>query len=281
VTVLDLVAGYTYAHILATRSTRLALSHNPTGLILLPGKCATQRSSTIQNMTVAKANFAQIEGQLGAAVLEYAPYEKVRDCQQSYDSRAISFKLLFGYIFDKRSNKRQEVWVLLYPPTQEGRHAEVQFHSIHHETGEFVKHDDSNISNTISALADAFNNPKKAAKSKHVALAKYYYLKALAARETKSGRASELKISIPITRTFVESLRVVCREFEVEAKEKLSEMLSQSSSATLVDDDDSDLSDPPEDLMEPGSTITPEISPIPVSKMSTFNCTPKLISVDS
>jgi hypothetical protein len=232
-------------------------------------------------MAVAQANLAHIQAELGATLLDYAPYEQVRDCRQSYDSRAISFKLLFGYVFDKHSNKRQEVWVLHYPPTQEGRHAEVQFHSIHRETGEFVKHDDSNISNTISALADAFNNPKKAAKSKHVALAKYYYLKALAAKATKSGRASELKISIPITRTFTESLRVVCREFEVEAKEKLSEMLSQSSSATLVDDNDSDLSDPPEDLMEPGSIITPEISPIPVSKMSTFNCTPKLISVDS
>ncbi|KAH6866354.1 hypothetical protein BKA58DRAFT_319335 [Alternaria rosae] len=179
--------------------------------------------------------------------------------------------MLFGFIIDKRSNKQQHIWVLLYPPTKEGRHAEVQFHSFHPDTGAFVKYDDSNISTTVSALADAFRNPKKAAKGKHVALAKYYYLEALVAREAKTGSA-ELVIAIPVNRTFIDSMRVVCNEFKEEANERSAHM--RSPSATLVEDDDGVLSDFPEDLseptqqsVEPSSTITPETSPAPVNEL--------------
>lgn len=221
-------------------------------------------------MSVAKANLAQLYTEIGASLIEHAPYEQIVTSPQYYDSRAISFKMLFGFIIDKRSNKQQHIWVLLYPPTKEGRHAEVQFHSIHPDTGAFVKHDDSNISTTVSALADAFRNPKKAAKGKHVALAKYYYLEALVAREAKTGSA-ELEITIPVNRTLIDSMRVVCNEFREEANERSAH--TRSPSATLVEDDDGVLSDFPEDLseptqqsVEPSSTITPETSPAPVSR---------------
>jgi len=216
-------------------------------------------------MSVVKANLAQLYTEIGdASLLDHAPYDQIVTASQYYDPRAISFMIRFGYIVDKYSKRPQEIWVLFYPPTKEGRHPEMQFHSFDPDTNVFTKHDDSNISTTVSALASAFNNPKKAAKGKHVALAKYYYLKALVSRE--AGGASELEISIPITRTFVDSLRVVCREFE-EAKERS----SRSPSVTLVDDHDSVLSDPPEDFLEPTqpvkatSIITAEVSSVPVS----------------
>ncbi|KAI4607261.1 hypothetical protein J4E83_009717 [Alternaria metachromatica] len=211
-------------------------------------------------MPVAKTNLAQLYTEIGdVSLLDHAPYDQIVTASQYYDPRAISFKIRFGYIVDKYSKRPQEIWVLFYPPTKEGRHPEMQFHSFDPDTNAFTKHDDSNISTTVSALASAFNNPKKAAKGKHVALAKYYYLKALVSRE--AGGASELEIPIPITRTFVDSLRVVCREFE-EAKERS----SRSPSVTLVDDHDSVLSDPPEDLLEPtqpvkaSSMVTAEVS---------------------
>jgi len=216
-------------------------------------------------MSVAKANLAQLYTEIGdASLLDHAPYDQIVTASQYYDPRAISFKIRFGYIVDKYSKRPQEIWVLFYPPTKEGRHPEIQFHSSDPDTSAFTKHDDSNISTTVSALASAFNNPKKAAKGKHVALAKYYSLKALVSRE--AGGASELEIPIPITRTFVDSLRVVCREFE-EAKERS----SRSPSVTLIDDYDSVLSDPPEDLLEPtqpvktSSIVTLEVSSVPVS----------------
>ncbi|KAI4918637.1 hypothetical protein J4E90_003024 [Alternaria incomplexa] len=219
-------------------------------------------------MSVAKANLAQLYTEIGDAnLLDHAPYDQIVTASQYYDPRAISFKIRFGYIVDKYSKRPQEIWVLFYPPTKEGRHPEMQFHSFDPDTNAFTKHDDSNISTTVSALASAFNNPKKAAKGKHVALAKYYYLKALVSRE--AGGASELEIPIPITRTFVDSLRVVCREFE-EAKERS----SRSPSVTLIDDHDSVLSDPPEDLLEPTqpvkatSTITAEVSSVLTSNVN-------------
>ncbi|KAI4941400.1 hypothetical protein J4E86_010432 [Alternaria arbusti] len=218
-------------------------------------------------MSVAKINLTLLYTVIGASLLDHAPYDQIVTSPQCYDPRAISFKILFGYIIDKRSKKQQDVWVLLYPPTKEGRHAEVQFHSIHPDTGAFVKHDDSNISTTVSALVVAFCNPKKAARGKHVALAKYYYLEALVAREAKTG-STELEITIPVNRTLIDSMRVVCNEFKEEANEMSAHM--RSPSVTLVEDDDSVLSDFPEDLseptqqpVEPSSTITPETSPAP------------------
>ncbi|KAI4929132.1 hypothetical protein J4E85_005757 [Alternaria conjuncta] len=211
-------------------------------------------------MTVANDNLAEIQT-LGA-LLNYAPYDEVVKSPQTYDPSAISFKIHFGQIIDKQSKTQQEVWVLLYPPNNERRHAEVRFHSSHPDTGALVWHDESNISTTVSALAKAFRNPKKATKSKHAALAKYYYLMALAAEETETGRASELKIPIPINQTLSENLKVVCREFKEEAEGLQSD--------TLEDGDSSDLSDAPEDLLKPTqqpvesvSIVTPNPSHIP------------------
>ncbi|KAI4704931.1 hypothetical protein J4E89_009516 [Alternaria sp. Ai002NY15] len=216
-----------------------------------------------QDMTVANDNLAEITADLGA-LLDYLPYDKVVKSPQTYDSHAISFKIRFGHIIDKQSKMQQEVWVLLYPPINEKRHAGVQFHSSHPDTGALVTYDESNISTTVSALAKAFRNPKKATKGKHAALAKYYYLMALAAEETETGRASELKIPIPINQTLSENLRAVCWEFEEEAKELQSD--------TLGEGDGSDLSDPPDDLLKPTqqpvesvSIVTPNPSHIPTS----------------
>ncbi|KAI4663316.1 uncharacterized protein J4E78_003727 [Alternaria triticimaculans] len=213
-------------------------------------------------MTVAKDNLAEIQT-LGAQ-LDYAPYDEVVTSPQTYDPGAVSFKIHFGHIIDEQSKTQQEVWVLLYPPINEKAHAGVQFHSSHPDTGALVKYDESNISTTVSALAKAFRNPKKATKGKHAALAKYYYLMALAAEETETGRASELKIPIPINQTLSENLKVVCREFKEEAKEPQSD--------TIGDGDSSDLSDPPDDPLKPTqqpvesvSIVTPNPFHIPTS----------------
>jgi hypothetical protein len=231
-------------------------------------------------MAVATANLAQLEIALDArGLVENAPYREITTAPQSYDSQAISFKIRFGYITDKRTDEQQEVWVLLYPPRKEGGHAEVQFHSGHPDTSAFVKHDDTNISITISNLHSAFKNPKKPARNKHVALAKYYYLRALAEMETKPGHASELQIPIPITRTFAESLKLVCREFERRAREESSHMRSHSP-LTMLDDDDGNLNDSPVVLSDPAQPVnlrsmlqdvpnmmvTPEMCPTLVSK---------------
>lgn len=222
-------------------------------------------------MAVATVNLAQLRTQLGPqsqTLLDHAPYQEIITAPQLYDSRAVSFKFFFGYIPEKITKKPQKVWVLLYPPSRIAGPAEVQFHSCDPETGEFAKHDDGNISSTVTEFAPAFKNPKKASKGKHVALAKYYYLEALAALETQSGRANELAIPIPISRTFVDSLKAACREFE-EAKAKVLNLALRSPPATLAGDQDSGLSNAPEDLLvQPESvllsasdiTITPEVT---------------------
>ena len=233
-------------------------------------------------MTAANDNLAPIKADLGA-LLDFLPYDEVVKSPQTDDSHAISFKIRFGHIFDKQSKTEQEVWVLLYPPINEGRHAEVRFHSSHPDTGALVRHDESNISTTVSALAKAFRNPKKATKGKHAALAKYYYLMALAGAETETEtetrRASELKIPIPITQTLLGDLRVVCREFKEEAEEPQSD--------TIGDGDSSDLSDPPDDPLKPTqqpvvsvSTVTPNPSHIPVSRLRYLELVLVLTSLD-
>ena len=233
-------------------------------------------------MTVANDNLAPIKADLGA-LLDFLPYNKVVKSPQTDDSHAISFKIRFGHIIDKQSKTEQEVWVLLYPPINERRHAEVRFHSSHPDTGALVWHDESNISTTVSALARAFRNPKKATKHKHVALAKYYYLMALAAKEaeteTETGHASELKIPIPINQTLLENLRAVCWEFEEKAKELQSD--------TLEDGDSSDLSDPPDDPLKPTqqpvesvSIVTPNPSHIPVRRLRYLELVLVLTSLD-
>ncbi|KAH6843675.1 hypothetical protein B0T12DRAFT_506205 [Alternaria alternata] len=202
-------------------------------------------------MTVAIANLAQLRKELGVegqALLDYAPYSKIGYAPQTYDQCAVPFKLLFGQITDYYTKKLLVVWILLYPPNKEGDHAEVQFHSLDPETKKLTRHDDSNISATITTVADAFRTPKKGSKSKHVALAKYYFLEILAKRSEKPEHRDELAIPISITRTLVEGLKAACREFEAETNASLLDTQSRSRSATLVDDDeDSVLSDAPED----------------------------------
>jgi hypothetical protein len=124
-------------------------------------------------MTVAIANLAQLRKELGVegqALLDYAPYSKIGYAPQTYDECAVPFKLLFGQITDYYTKKLLVVWILLYPPNKEGDHAEVQFHSLDPETKRLTRHDDSNISATITTVADAFRTPKKGSKSKHVQL---------------------------------------------------------------------------------------------------------------
>ncbi|CAN9338735.1 unnamed protein product [Alternaria alternata] len=216
-------------------------------------------------MTVAIANLAQLRKEIGVegqALLDYAPYSKIGYAPQSYDQCAVPFKLLFGQITDYYTKKLLVVWILLYPPNKEGDHAEVQFHSLDPETKKLTRHDDSNISATITTVADAFRTPKKGSKSKHVALAKYYFLEILVKRSEKPEHRDELTIPISITRTLVEGLKAACRDFEGEANASLLDTQSRSQSATLVDDDeDSVLSDAPEDPFEPAQPITPATVP--------------------
>jgi hypothetical protein len=231
-------------------------------------------------MAVATTNLTQLREELGVdgqALLDCVPYKEIITEPQHYDSRAISFRLLFGYIPERWTNKQQEVWVLLYPPSKPGGHAEIQFHSGGTGRGDFAKHDDSNIGATVVSFAVAFKTPKKASKSKCMALAKYYYLKSLTALP------DELEIPIPITRTFVNDLRVACREFQ-EAKEQVSHVAQRPTPSTLRDDEMSDFSDALEDLPESpqtvqtGTTIIPEMPPTPVSKQGYIDGTTKLTS---
>ncbi|RYN24181.1 hypothetical protein AA0113_g7824 [Alternaria arborescens] len=212
-------------------------------------------------MTVAIANLAQLRKELGfegQALLDYAPHSKIRYAPQTHDQRAVPFKLLFGQITDKYTKKLLHVWILLYPPNKEGGNAEVQFQSLDPET----RHDDSNISITITTIADAFKTPKRGSKNKYVALAKYYFLNIIISRWTEQERQYDLAIPIPITRSLIDALKTACREFEAEAKANLSDTQSRSQSATLVDDDeDSVLSDAPEDPFEPAQPIIPATVP--------------------
>lgn len=137
-------------------------------------------------MSVATTNLAQLRKELGTegeALLDHAPYKDIVVESQHYDPHAIPFRFLFGYIPERWTNRQQEVWVLLYPPTKQGGHPEVQFHSGGTGRGEFAKHDDANIGTTVASIAVAFKTLKKASKSKYVALAKYYYLRRLAGVE--------------------------------------------------------------------------------------------------
>ncbi|OAG19834.1 hypothetical protein CC77DRAFT_1062170 [Alternaria alternata] len=178
-------------------------------------------------MTVTIANLAQLRKELGVegqALLDYAPHSKIRYAPQTHDQRAVPFKLLFGQITDK--------------------------------------HDDSNISATITTIAGAFKTPKRGSKNKYIALAKYYFLNIIISRWTEQERQYDLAIPIPITRSLIDALKTACREFEAEAKANLSDTQSRSQSATLVDDDeDSVLSDAPEDPFEPAQPITPATVP--------------------
>ena len=194
--------------------------------------------------TPASASLENLRSQLGdaASSLQYAPIDKLISKPQHHEPYAISLMLLFGHIGEHWTGKQQEVWVLFYPPSHEEGQARIVFHSYDLVFNTRDWHDDRNISTTVTECAAAFKPPKKGSRSKHVALAKYYFLEKLAAAEERNGGNGELKFEIPIRKDFCNGLRVGCREFEDEAKGSLgtSARQSRSLSSTVVEEGDND-----------------------------------------
>lgn len=199
---------------------------------------------------IASANLAKLREELGepvASSLHYAPLDKLIIKSQHHEPDAISFMLLFGHVRQQWMENKQEVLIILYPPSDEGRKAEVFFHSYDDATKNKEWHHSQNICSTAD-IAAAFKMPKKASQSKNVALAKYYFLERLAAEEARNNGISELKFPLIVNKSFLEGLKLACREFENEAKNTPArfdrqphtslapEMNSQSSDTTIIGD---------------------------------------------
>ncbi|USP78573.1 uncharacterized protein yc1106_05847 [Curvularia clavata] len=198
---------------------------------------------------VASTSLAKLREELGepvASSLHYAPLDKLITKPQHHEPDAVSFMLLFGHVRQQWTDNMQEVWIILYPPNDEGGKAEVLFHSYDDATKKKEWHHSQNISSTADC-AVAFKMPKKASQSKNVALAKYYFLEKLAAEEAVNNGISELKFPLLVNKSFLEGLKSACREFENESKSTPArsnrqpctslalEMSNQSSDTTLVE----------------------------------------------
>ncbi|KAH7359686.1 hypothetical protein BKA66DRAFT_397182, partial [Pyrenochaeta sp. MPI-SDFR-AT-0127] len=170
-------------------------------------------------MITAAANIAQLRADLGdqARLLQFAPLRK-SVVESLADPDAISFRIFIGYTREKDSDKKRKIWVHLYPAVSAGRLPEIQFHSDDAEDGYYAKYDVDTLSKIISGYAAAFKLPGRSSKSRLVALAKYYFLEKLVEIQSQEDIEKFKVVGIPVGKSFKEDLKMVCREFEEEAK---------------------------------------------------------------
>ena len=204
-------------------------------------------SSATYAASTSLAKLREALGEPVASSLRYVPLDKLITKPQKHESDAIPFMLLFGHVRQQWKDNMQEVWILLYPPQDEEGKSKVCFRSYDDAIEEEEWHDGHNISSTAECVA-AFKMPKKASMSKHVALARYYFLEKLAAEEARNNGVSELEFPLVVNKVFLDGLKLACREFENEAKSTpagsdrqprtslVPAMNSQSSDTTIIGD---------------------------------------------
>jgi hypothetical protein len=106
----------------------------------------------------------------------------------------------------------------LYPAAKPGERVEIQFHAYAANGAHIARHDGENIGKVVTGCTTAFALPKKCrwSRPKLVALAKYYFLRKLADTSTDDDK-KKLQFGIPVTKSFKDDLKTVCREFQEEA----------------------------------------------------------------
>ncbi|KAH8727723.1 hypothetical protein GQ44DRAFT_702875 [Phaeosphaeriaceae sp. PMI808] len=101
----------------------------------------------------------------------------------------------------------------MYPATVDGQSPEIQFHSHNADDDHHAKYESINIGRIVTAWTPAFQLPAKWARSKIIALAKYYFLEKLVALHIADD-IRKMEFGVPITRTFHADIEFVCREFK-------------------------------------------------------------------
>jgi hypothetical protein len=232
-------------------------------------------------MSSLTADLDRLKSELGEQhyLLQRAPFERLVVEPLSDDPLALSFKILFGYIMVKAANQdisspsvdsavedlgvftKQQIWIHLYPAVKPGSSVEIQVHSYALDGGYIGKQDRENIGRTASGCAAAFALPGRCkwSRSKLVALAKYYFLRKLV--ETGSEEDKEkMLLGIPISKTFREDLKAVCRDFEEEVKDMGPPITRAAAEAEQTDSQESELSDLTQGFLEEnGSEITASV----------------------
>jgi hypothetical protein len=181
-------------------------------------------------------------------LLQYVPFHELAIETLDDDPAAVSFKIQFGYIRVSATNvvgstsshsleedmavgNLQKIWIHFYPAVKPGKVPEIQFHAYGIDGGHIARHDGENIGRTVSGCVTAFLLPGQRTwpRAKLIALAKYYFLRKLA--ETSDSKDMEkLQHGVPITKSFKEELKAVCRKFKENADKK--HVLSSCQAAT-------------------------------------------------
>jgi hypothetical protein len=170
-------------------------------------------------------------------LLQYVPFHELA-IETLDDPAAVSFKIQFGYIRlsatnvvgstsahspeeDMAVSNLQKIWIHFYPAVKPGKVPEIQFHAYGIDGGHIARHDGENIGRTVSGCVTAFLLPDRRtwSRAKLIALAKYYFLRKLA-ETSDSNDIEKLQHGVPITKSFKEDLKAVCRKFKENADEK-------------------------------------------------------------
>jgi hypothetical protein len=222
-------------------------------------------------MFSATENLRLLKTALGdqAHLLQHPPLDRLITAPLGNDDQAISFKLKFGAIRAKKVGKamgsspetsdseqeftidsEQNVWIHLYPATKPGERVEIQFHAYDSKGAHVARHDGENIGKVVTGCTTAFAFPKKCrwTRPKLVALAKYYFLRKLADTGTAEDK-KKLQFGIPITRSFKDDLKTVCREFQEEAS-RVNTNAARVVSGEQYSSQESSLSEAPAGLLE-------------------------------
>ncbi|KAH5400357.1 hypothetical protein HBI47_198460 [Parastagonospora nodorum] len=161
------------------------------------------------------------------------------------------------------------IWIHMYPARRVNGPVGIQFHAYDSEDKHVGWHDENNIGKVVTGCASAFAFPAKASlgrwtKDKLVALAKWYFLRTLVEYTTESDK-KKLQFGMPITPSFKDDLKAVCREFEEQATRSQTSVTPVATTVGKVDSQESDISDlssvsVKEDDSEPAHSIAVEVN---------------------
>ena len=166
-------------------------------------------------MTIAATNLADLRSGLGESVnlLKYAPLHRVQTAAIQVEE-AIKFAIFFGSKNDRKSNKKLSLWFHMYPASRPNGYAEIHLNS-YIGSDHWGKCDLEVTCKSVVERHAAFQISGVWSKAKLVALAKYYFLEKLAASNVDD---KNMQYGVPITESFKNSLRAICRVFEEEAQ---------------------------------------------------------------
>jgi hypothetical protein len=237
----------------------------------------------------ATSTLERLKSELGAqaSLLEYPPFHRLFTAPLRDDPQSLSFKIKFGAIQhskpiapamgsspgppdqEPKVGTKHDIWIHMYPARRVNGPVGIQFHAYDSEDKHVGWHDENNIGKVVTGCASAFAFPAKASlgrwtKDKLVALAKWYFLRTLVEHTTESDK-KKLQFGMPITPSFKDDLKAVCREFEEQATRSQTSVTPVALTVGKIGSQESDTSDlssvsVKEDDSEPAHSISVEVN---------------------